>query len=109
MPDGAGQFIWGGQIVQQDPNHIVLPYWPAFPMPIPQAPAAGFVVFNTQTGTIEQDVKMENRGVYPIGDGQVAVAHEGHYDIVDLATQQVVRTIDTSLPDDPQALPALRW
>jgi hypothetical protein len=98
-----------GEVTTLDSSHVVLAYWPGPQLPQdPRQAAAGFSVFNTATGSIEKDSKVDNYGVYGISSHEVAIVKRESVELLDLDTMKTEWSLQTALPEHPDVLPRVR-
>jgi hypothetical protein len=108
LPEGRVAYVWSGPVLRLDDRHVVLPYWDETVPEDPSQPADGFVVFNTDSEEIEKDVRVENRGTYPLNDHEIAIVNPGRVDILDLTTLRFERSLATSTSGEAPELVAIR-
>ena len=95
-------------VLRLDDSRVVLPYWDGAPPEDPSLPANGFVIFNTESEKVEKDVRVENRGTYPLGDQEIALVNPGRVDLLDLTTLRIERSLSTSTSGEAPELVAIR-
>jgi hypothetical protein len=108
LPEGRVAYVWSGPLLRLDDRHVVLPYWDDAVPEDPSQPADGFVLFNTESRSIEQDVRVENRGTYPLNDHEIAIVNPGRVDILELTTLRIERSLATSTSGEAPELVAIR-